>query len=360
MKNFLKIAAVFALIFMIVGCTDKTLVKEEMPDLSDVVPDGINPIQHQKHLFYKDYGIFMLDKFDESDYKFSMGTPIKETIEPIKLDQNEKLEVITFLREAIYDKFPVEFIRQYFPVKLLLASRIYIPSETSTDYDGTDHLFSNSVFAVRANRDFINEIRASKDSMRGIFNSYVILNLLDRKVGEGYHEEFEGMLLTDQEKDLSRRNIYFGPLNPPDIPLEVELPEGGSRKQAPADFEFSEFPLTREDQVRYAYEQGFPNMIYMYNVNQYGKFSFLHPDGTVEELESLLYKEYGKKYDPLYNYMEGEAKMSLFYDYIPMFTIWAQNTPEPEKSQILAQYPLLKQRYDVFRAVIKKHLNLDL
>lgn len=347
MKNFLKIATAFAFIFMIAGCTDNSVVKEEIPELGEIVPDGINPVQHQKHLFYKDYDIFLLDKFDESDYKFAMGLPIKETIEPIKLDQTDKLAVIAFLREAIYDKFPVEFIRQYFPVKLLLASRIYQPG--STDLDGTDHLFSPSFFAVRANRDFMTQITTQRDSMKGVFNSYVILNLLDRKVGAGYHDEFKDMLLTEQEKENSRRNIYFSPLNPPDLPKEMENLD--DYKQAPGDYEFSEFPQTPEQRIQFAYKQGFPNMIYSSNVHECGKLG---------NLMGSNYEEYGEKYDPLYNYMIGEAKMSLFYDYIPMFTIWAQNTPEPQKSQLLEQYPLLKQRYEVFRAVIKKHLNLDL
>lgn len=346
MKNLLKIATACVLTMFIAGCSDDSLVKEQMPDLTDVVPDGINPVQKQKHRFYKEYGIFLLDKFDQTDYKFAMGSPVREIIEPINLVQKEKLAVIEFLREAIYDNFSIDFVRQYFPVKLLLASRIYM--QGSSDMDSEDHLFSNSFFAVRANRDFMTDITMHRDSMKGIYNSYVILNLLERKVGPNFHEEFMDMLVTPQEQENLRRNIYFSPKNPPDMPKEMEYLD--DYKQAPGDYEFDEFPQTEQQRVLFAYQQGFPNMIYSSNVHQCGK---------IGDLVGSNYYEYGQKYE-LYNYMIGEAKMSLFYDYIPMFATWAQNTPEPQKSQLLEQYPLLKHRYEVFRDVIKKHLNLDL
>lgn len=286
-------------------------------DMSDSDTD---PVQHERFLMYRDYGVILIDEVTDADYLYTMSSSSNIRITPSVLSQADKLRAIQLIRTLLFDTFPKEQLAR-FPLKCIIGSGVYTQytnPEGVTRTQIPSHL-DRYYFAFGISKKVLDDPAVNKEFSSNVLSEFVLKGVLEQNYGEDYLDLFVDLFVDKEEFD-SGFYVVYGDMHPD--------PDDRGNEFRPADYPYEDFAKITDLQA-FAYEQGLPSVSVEHGKSQYWE---------KPEVRVRLKEEY----------------------YLPGYLSWAFLTPEAEKTEILNKYPEFKRRFEIFKVLIKKYVDLDL
>ena len=113
-----------ALLLVCASCYKEKPIISELGEPRHELVDSNEPARHYTYELWKNTGTIILDDYDELDYKWNVSANSPNVLTLPEKDPELYDAAITLLRSIWLDDYTEDFIRNYFPVKILLADTI--------------------------------------------------------------------------------------------------------------------------------------------------------------------------------------------------------------------------------------------
>ena len=123
MKNIKIFYLLVVMSLMILGCDKEDDFNPQKTESKYQITDSDNALEHAKYMFYKNYGIVVIDKVGVEDYVYTGGVKLSVVMGESLLDDDQKVELLNRIDKNFYSKTP-KLSLESAPFKLILADSI--------------------------------------------------------------------------------------------------------------------------------------------------------------------------------------------------------------------------------------------
>lgn len=126
--RYFLISMVFGLV-LLAGCQKEDSLNAALDKPRYILQPGDNATDQFIYQFYQDYGTYILYNYDSLDYQWNL-TRIMDLEFVIQKDKELVLKGIQTMKKVWIDFYPADFVKQFFPYKIILADTIWDSSSS--------------------------------------------------------------------------------------------------------------------------------------------------------------------------------------------------------------------------------------
>lgn len=345
------------LLTVLSSCQSDILKIEPQKPKYDLSDSETDPVQHLRYVFYKNYNVIIIDKVDSTDFMFTLSSEkLALKMEPSSKSVAEKVALIQAIENTFYKNYSSEFVKNYAPVRLIIADDISMMERDPYGAPGDmikknyPYYLNNTLLAIstkepefvmKDNLVYFVDNNGQENRLDNILvDQIVIKNILRARYGEEWPLLFVD-ILGSIKTYLSANSVsfrvdfddrYVDPNNP-NHPLRrpsAEYP--GLRIDSPKPLPNQNF----EAMEAYFNRIGLPNLKYRLGSP---RFRVLDPN------------------DPSRFYARVQFSIE---EIVSLWIEWSGKYSEAEKQQKFNQYPELYTNYNKVKVLLKRYANIDI
>lgn len=111
-----------------------------------VIEDSEDPAQHYLYDFWQNTGVYVLSEYDDVDYLWNVNSI--SNYEITRIEPGVLGDAVEYLRNVLTEVYGNDFVKQYFPFKILLAGQISDFMSTAEDADDMVCGYGRSYLAI--------------------------------------------------------------------------------------------------------------------------------------------------------------------------------------------------------------------
>ena len=111
-----------------------------------VIEDSEDPAQHYLYGFWQNTGVYVLSEYDDVDYLWNVNSI--SNYEITRIEPGVLGDAVEYLRNVLTEVYGNDFVKKYFPFKILLAGQISDFMSTAEDADDMVCGYGRSYLAI--------------------------------------------------------------------------------------------------------------------------------------------------------------------------------------------------------------------
>lgn len=120
-----KIILFLATAVCLSSCYKEDAIKAVKGEPRYVIEDSSDPLDHAIYEIYNATGVYVLYEYEKEDYYWNLGSLYNSSnVLTLQTDRTVLLDGVNYLRKILFNSYPDDFMKKYFPLKIFLAERV--------------------------------------------------------------------------------------------------------------------------------------------------------------------------------------------------------------------------------------------